>query len=671
MGSRGDDMADGTTITILGFDLGHGDTAVAKVHAGSRPQSASLGDRNAPPEIVPLGGDRKQHVTAVAVRREDGAVLVGEAAVEARGAELFTAFKSPDLDQEQVRRPLELFARSVVAHVRDERVWRDATVRWVFGHPSGWTTEQVAAYRELLAGVCTPDGVLLVPESRAALLYARDSGDVPDSGAFTRGALTAATLIVDIGSSTTDYTYVAGGVERPVDHGNVALGAHLLDKTLLELAIDRSPDAGRLRAALAADPTGSAARQLEMACRKLKERFFNTSPEHFAANPHSRVRTTEEVFTPDGDVVELPIRISPADMEHVLDTPQPALGGLSWRAAYRRDLAGALERVGGEASLVLLTGGPSRMRFVLDTSRELADRARVVLGTEPESAIARGLALAGRTEERTRGFRDDVRRFVDSGTVADLVAERLPRLAEGMGQAVASGLTDHHVIPAFRAWRERHVVTVDDMCARIVSGVNAELTGEGSAALKPIVADWTSELRTELAQHTAVICRRWNLEPTALALPDVTMSAGGMSVAVNTTAATEVLDNLSTLVTVAVSGVVAASLFGSGAALIMATGPFAVLIAGVAVFVGLGTMKEKIMEEIGDKDIPLPLRRLRGEQAMVRKLREQAAAQEGVLAAELAAQFQSDGSGRLGREITAAIEEQLLSVAADAELLIA
>ncbi|WP_405983605.1 Hsp70 family protein [Streptomyces sp. NBC_00872] len=663
-------MADDTNITIIGFDLGHGDTAVTKVHAGTRPDSASLGDRNAPPEIIELGGDRKQLVTAVTVTPE-GVVLVGEAVFEFPKSEIHVAFKSPYVEREQVRRPLELFARQVVEDIRESRLSDGGRVRWIFGHPSGWDTEQVAGYRELLAGVCAPDEVGLVPESRAALLYARDAGDLPESGPLSSKSLTASTLIVDIGSSTTDYTSIVHGTSRPVDHGNVVLGAHLIDKSVLEMAIARSPHAERIRAELTAEASRGARQLLEISCRKLKERFFSINPQRFTHNPNASATTTEEVFTLDGDALELRIKIDRNDMARILDTPHPELDGLSWHHAYRRDLGAALSHTGSEVDMILLTGGPSRMRFVQESTRELAPGARVMLGTEPEFAIARGLALAGRMDERTRGFRKDIEEFLATKTVGDLVNERLPQLTEAMGAAVASGLTEKHVIPAFAAWRRRDIVTIDGMRNRIVSGVNAELNSTDNAVLNKIVAEWMAELRPELAQHTAVICRRWNLEPTALSLPEVTMSGGKMTAQVNTSAATDVLDNISTLVNAAISGVVATALFGAGSAIIMATGPFAVLFAAVAIFMGLGTMKNAIMEEIGDKDLPMAARKLRSEASMIRKLREQATAQEAALASELASQFRSDGSGRLAREITASIEKQLTSVAAEVELLIA
>ncbi|MFJ8112671.1 Hsp70 family protein [Streptomyces sp. NPDC096132] len=658
---------DGSGMAVIGFDLGHGDTALTKVHVGTRTGGAALGDRNAPPEVIELGGDRRQLVTAVAVTPQD-AVLIGEDAVAHEGSRKYVAFKSPDLDEADVRIPLELFARRVVEDVRATHLGGAPRVRWVFGHPSGWTPDQVAGYRELLAEVCAPDEVSLVPESRAALLYARDAGDIPDSDSLTGTDLAASTLIVDIGSSTTDYTSVVDGKGRLVDHGNVVLGAHLIDKSLLALAVDRSPDARRLRAELRENP--DAAQTLEIAARKLKEKFFALSPERLRSNPRMRVRTTEEVFTEDDDILALTLTIDQDDMARILAQPLTALEGRSWQDACRQDLAAALDHVGKNVESILLTGGPSRMRFVREIARELAPDAHVILGTEPEFAIARGLALAGRMDQRGRGFRADVEQFLATDTVRTLVEERLPELTAALAATVASGLTESHVIPATLAWQRREIVTIDDLRERIADGVRAELDSTHNDALKEIISDWMARLRPELAQHTAVICRRWNLEPSALALPDVVMSGGRLTVDVDTSATTDVLNNLGNLANFVISGIVATVLFGSGMALVMATGPIAVLAAGAAVFVGIDKVKGLVIDQIGDKDIPAAMRRLGGKDAMVRKLRAQAPQQEKRLAQELSDGFQSAEDGRLAREITASIGKQLAEVADRVELLI-
>jgi hypothetical protein len=75
------------------------------------------------------------------------------------------------------------------------------------------------------------------------------------------------------------------------------------------------------------------------------------------------------------------------------------------------------------------------MPFARDIARELFGANRVVIGTEPELAIARGLALAGQIGFRAAGFRVDVTELLESGQVETLVRNRLPVLGEGHGVA--------------------------------------------------------------------------------------------------------------------------------------------------------------------------------------------------------------------------------------------
>lgn len=238
-------------------------------------------------------------------------------------------------------------------------------------------------------------------ESRAALLYARDSGEVNVTGR----RITEGVMIADIGSSTTDYTFVTDLAQQPVDHGNVDLGAALIDKEIMRRAIERHPEGDKLATRLAGDP--HSARKLELACRESKEKFFRTRREELAASG-KRVGLYHPVELATGAEFVLDLRLSVADMDAVLDAPQPTLNGRSWATAFAQDVATAIEQASGDVDLVLLTGGPSRMPFVLDTCRKIVGSERVALGNEPEVAIARGLALAGRMSIRASGFRSDI-----------------------------------------------------------------------------------------------------------------------------------------------------------------------------------------------------------------------------------------------------------------------
>ena len=115
----------------------------------------------------------------------------------------------------------------------------------------------------------------MVRESRAAFIYARDSGGI------TPEQLRTSVLVIDIGSSTTDLTHVSGTEARDLPVG-AALGASLIDNALMEMALAASADADGCRAAFRfAPPSRARCRQV---CRRVKEKYFQR-PRSYATQP--------------------------------------------------------------------------------------------------------------------------------------------------------------------------------------------------------------------------------------------------------------------------------------------------------------------------------------------------------------------------------------------------
>jgi hypothetical protein len=641
-------MSNVTDITLVGFDLGHGETALAVANAA----------KTTPPNFLDLpGASGRQHVTAVAEHPTRG-VLVGEAALVPRDVtSLELGFKSRNLDRPTVKEPIRLFVTKIRQDLLENSLLPKGAIRWVFGAPSGWPTDLRTSYAALLKQIGLSD-VEVVHESRAALLYARDSGEVP----VKEGVLAGSVLIVDMGSSTTDFTSVVERRSKPIDQGN-ELGAHLIDKTILARVLDGHPQRDVLEDLLHRDRHERL--RLELVCRRAKETFFKTDVSLFADNPAHSITQTFKVTTRESAIYVV-VELSAADMNAVLDTPLPALEGQSWRAAFRRDLKTTMVRGGRRPDVVLLTGGASRMPFVLDIAREVFGADRVLRGHEPEAAIARGLALAGRTGVRAAGFRADVRSLTESGQISSLVSDRLPSLADKIGHAVAEGMTERHVIPAFRRWREGKIATLEQMASRISDSVRNELTRSSNPALARATAEWQNELRPELEQLTKPVCIRWHIPPTALTLPRVSMSDQEWNVPFSKLdAATEVYDNLALIIAGIVWTVLSVILVGT-----LLTGPFAIIIGLFWLAAGVLGGAEMAVEKAKTMNLPLPMRQLRSEEKMVTKLREGAKEQENQLARELAKQLVAGSGQKLTNAVSESIAKQLEKLAEDAELLI-
>lgn len=639
--------------TIVGFDYGHAETALARAMASS----------TAPPSLVDLPGamGTRQIVTAVATSREHGVVL-GQAAVELRDPdELYLAFKSPELSKAEVRRPMTLFAQSLVEQGTQEGRLTDAAgTRWYFGAPSGWSKEVRSEYRVLLedAGF---EHVEVISESRAAMLYARDSGEV-DVEADSSTTL----LVIDLGSSTTDLTSVWRLKERPLDFGS-QLGAGLLDREILERLFTTHRDGEELEELAARHRPIKL--QLEFLCRRVKEDLFRKGSEALRADPTTSAIATGK-FPPGRDGILVTFELSAEDMDEVIDTPLAALDGRSWREALRAQMVAAHESFEHPPDVVLLTGGASRMHFVTDLAREVFGAHRVHVGTEPEAAIARGLALAGRVSLRTAGFREEVRDLVESKAIENIVAERLPDLAERLGRAAADGIVERHVIPKMLQWRRGDIRTLDDTASQIAKAVHDDLTSKSNAAISEVVVEWQNEIRPAIDDLTRPICNRWHLPPASLQLRQLEIGRGRIDAAGLTASSASAagLENMMAAVSAAIASVVATTLFGAGTAIIATTGPFAVLIAAAAVFGALWMGKDAALDYVKSVELPLRVRQLRSEQKLAATIRADAATQEGLLAAELGAQFSADGGDELIANITTAIGEELEALARDVEL---
>ena len=655
-------MSEPPNTTIVGFDLGHGETAVALAQS----------NKTTPPQVVDLpgaAGRGRQHVSAVTVHPERG-VLLGEAAVDAQGSgRLYLNFKSPMIDRDEVSLPTRLLVDKIREDVTSAGIIpARGRRRWVFGSPSGWSVEVRRSYAKLLrtAGLETPDvSVEVIPESRAALLYARDSGEV----VVEQNQLSGTVLIIDIGSSTTDFTVVAGRQTQPPVDSGTQLGANLIDKLILRWAIAVSPFRAQLEALLDANPDHQL--RLELTCRRAKEEFFQTDPEQFVANPDSAVTRARLVLI-GGAKVHFTVDLTAAVMRELLSEPIAELGGQSWPEAYRAALVAVADTIPTRPDVVLLTGGASRMRFVQEITRRMFGAGRMVVGAEPEMAIARGLALAGRMGVRTAGFRQDVRRLIDGDRINTLVANRLPDLAKAMGEAAVDGMTERHVIPAFRRWRNGKIGTLNELADGVAAAIRDELTGAGNPKLTAVVAKWQNELRPGLEQLTRPICNRWYISPAAMMLPPVALRAepDGLALAPSTSAATDVFDNIAKTVATLVLAGLAAAWVGSTAGVVVTTGPIGLLVAAVVVTIGLAMGRQALVDRAASGELPLWLRQLRREDVMVQKLRDGAAAKEAELGSQLAEQFLTYNRDALARDIAAALALQLEAQAADAELLI-
>ena len=637
----------------FGFDLGDGESAVAWMRA----------DKRVEPQMIELRG-RKSVITALGSHPEQG-LFFGEEACHLSGADwIALRFKSRYLkDPSGAGSLIMMFAREILKTLQaDGRMDSPESACFFIGCPSGWPQETREAYKKLFqrAGLVNCE---VISESRAAFMFARESGELRVSDDM----LTLPTLIIDAGSSTTDFTYVADLSERSLntgDFGDVSLGGGLLDGELLDLNTRRSPARAQLEEIFQRYPQYRA--RCEFEARRVKEMYFTQARRSESPRAESAVKLYMG-RTP----LTLDITCTQSDMDGILRAPLSALKGQSFESAYRAALQTADRSLRGVApDIILLTGGASRMPLIEDIAREIFPKAQILRGLEPEFAIARGLCYALKIDQKCAGFSEAVKTLIGSDEMEQLVLRRLPELFEAISRPMTDKLVDDIAPQVFELWRSGGLRTFDDIGVELSQRVKRLLPGEEMRALiRPAVSDWIMALRPDIEELTDPICDRYDLPRTSLRLTE-SLDISAADIRLDSDSLLR-MDQFKALIDIVTASVLAAVLGGGGIALLSTGLPGIVggfLIGLIAAIIGT----EAAQRLLARADLPVGMRKLitpRYFRSNLKKRRDDIA--RGI-AAQLTGEIDppSEAVSGMVRDIAASIERQLQDMMERATLLI-
>ena len=561
-------------IEFIGYDLGHGETAVARSFSGSSRE----------PEILEHGGERS-FVTAIARNLSGiriGAQAVNLAAIGPKDIngknEIWVKFKSRDLNDSSTEIPTRLFTQVLFEDLTaDKKIDGLKTSRFIVGCPSGWTADDRDAYGRLMqkSGLKT---VRIVPESRAALMTALEQGYL------SLEAARSSVLIVDIGSSTTDFTYCYDLEAEDVGHN--ILGSGLLDTLILERNLARQVERKKIEKLITKYPWYKPI--LEYWCRLAKEQYFNG----VAKGAKNGVGTAVDIIRrlPIGGGVLFEIRVDKQDEAAILKAKIKDLNGFSWPDTLDYAVKEAVERLGGRhPQTVLLTGGASRLPLVAPACEKAFPNARVVRGAEPEFAIARGLSWLGRFEYLHASFKSSVAKLVaEDGPVFEKARAASDKLGDVLAPVLVDALIDACVVPAFRDWRRGQIKALNDVEQAMNIRISKWLSSaDAQKTLRPAIEDWFAGLQRRIEQITDPLCRDHNLPAMVLSLDDsthVSRHLQGLSVAVPKVTS---LENDTALVGTTISAVLVGVLLAEAHLLApLLTSPIGIAVGGV---IGIGS----------------------------------------------------------------------------------
>ena len=569
-----------------GFDLGDAESAV----------SVTTRDNHGDPEILPVNG-AKSFISAFAVTRS-GEVIVGEnACYTPKAAEARLRFKSRFLTDPAAKNDILRFARGVLAALREEGFLSgEDERRFYIGCPAGWDANAREEYRALFEQAGFPPA-RIVTESRAALMSACQSKHLQVS----YDILTKPMLVVDIGSSTTDFAYILRGKELELaTAGEVFLGGGVMDEILLEEAIRSSSHAAKLREIFAESSPWQS--YCEFAARRLKEKYFSDE-DYWKTNECS-----QSVLVRYGLPIRLRLEMNEEMADKLQNGPSQRLGGKSFMDVLNSSLKHVRERCrDNPPEIVFLTGGVSRMPSIRRVCRDLFPDAIVVCGAQPEFSVSKGLAWTGAVEEDVSLFKKELADLVASDTVEKLVDSHIDDLFRAVVDELVEPILTNAAIPVFLRWRSGGIDKLSEIDPLMSEAIDAYLaTDDARARMAAPIARWIRPVAAKLEEVTIPICVRHNVPYTTLSLTSY-LKSDDIDVHVDSRNVLAV-EEITWLINAIVSVLCGLLCGGSGVALI--AGGLPGIMAGIAISLLLLLLgKNKVQETVMDAKLPMILRR--------------------------------------------------------------
>ena len=514
-------------VTVLGFDLGHGETALTYIE----------GCENKSHDILRVFCQ----VSAIGYL-DNGDAICGEAvflnALASNGESFDIGFKSKPGIYPSKDRKISDFAKAVyetVLYTAPQLQKNTENVETFIGCPTGWLDknkkEVLEAYKKLFikAGIPNPK---IVAESDAAFAYYFEvlSKSETKNADITLKELQSPIIVLDFGSSTLDVTIGKNLLGEPISLG-IPLGASLIDKAILEWNLSHCLDPDYpLRKRINKDDVNplknllsekhSLYAKAEFLCRQYKESYFN----HQDVYPSiSRPLKKLEYF----DDYPLPICLWGELMNEILNTPlkqlipdffknnkDPEIAQLanySWLGRCEQLLKYDLDRKLLEKGLsreaigvVVLTGGASRMQPVRNLVQKYFPKSKNLsfqFDTEPGLCISRGLSCFGRIDVQTRHFEEEIDAFCkdkllkiiekhySSTKLVEIIGDELAKITKSNLSSWRNGSIDAERIAY---WIKKELGNwsqsdeLKDQIKKELERLEREISKEVNQSLKPI-----------------------------------------------------------------------------------------------------------------------------------------------------------------------------------------
>ncbi|MBQ7993953.1 MAG: Hsp70 family protein [Solobacterium sp.] len=631
---------------FYGFDLGDAESAVTRMEKG----------KDAVPQVLSIN-DVKSFITAYAMLR-DGRLIIGEEACYHPDAmKRKERFKSRFLVDPESTKDVTSFASGVLGELYlSGQLIQGEDCCFYIGCPAGWDRVAREEYRMIFEKTGYPPAKI-ISESRAALVSACQSKHLQ----VGYDILNKPVLVVDIGSSTTDFAYIMGGREVELKTGGeVFLGGGIMDEILLEESVKLSSNEKKIRKIFEeSDPWHS---YCDFAARKLKEKYFSDQ-EYWKENECTQSVSIHQGMMP----VRLVLKMNEQIADKLLNKKVERLDNKSFREVFLESLKQAKEAITDkQPELIFLTGGVSKMPVIREWCRQVFPDAVVISSGEPEFSVASGLSWCGKIDDELREFKEEIARLVESSNVEKIVESHINELYHDAVEAMVEPILENVALPVTERWRSGAIEKLADIDVIMQDEIDSYMHTDAARLLltKP-VSKWLKNISYELEEYTMPICVKHNVPYSALSLNSyLSMSDIEINVEAKSLFA---VSEITWLIDATVSIVIGLLCGGSGVALISSGLPGIVAGAVVSLLI-LALGKDKMQNMLLNTKIPGPMRRIIPRSYLKARLDVISEEVKNSLYAKLEQEKNEEITERLVKEISLQIETCLAKMAEVVEI---
>ena len=631
---------------FFGFDLGDAESAIARLFK----------EDQVTPEMLTVAGEQS-FITAYA-QLASGELLIGEKACYTDNAiKRKLRFKSRFLTDRSSANDVKSFAAGVLGELYGSGdLIRNEECSFYIGCPAGWDRNAREHYREIFERAGYPPAKI-ISESRAAMVSACQSKHLQ----IGVDILSKPVLVVDIGSSTTDFAYIMGGKEVEMQTaGEVVLGGGLMDEILLEESVAAS-GLGRKKIQHVFEESEPWRTYAEFAARRLKEKYY--SDEEYWSTHECK----ESIVLHYDRPVKLTLRMDRGTADKLINKKIQKLGNRSFHEVFIASLQDVRDNISGSLpELIFLTGGVSKLPAIRDWCCSVFPEAVVISATDPEFSVAKGLAYCGRIDEDIRAFREELDQLIKSSTIEDIVSKHIPTLYKDAVDCLVEPIVTEVALPIFERWRTGEIARLSDTDEILAREVGTFLRSEETRELLAgPITNWLKPVIEEIEEYTVPICIRHRVPYSALSLKSY-LSASDIDIKVdakNIFAVEEMTFLIDSIVTAVV-----AILIATIDLIPFMAGPEGVLIGIIASIVVLVLGKEKMQEKLLSADIPKVMRMMIPKSAFKARMDSISTTVKESFYESLEKEKNDEISTRMTNEISGQIEHTLVKMAEVVEI---